>query len=123
MIPHRKIVYWFLLPALVVMLLGMELAYSQEQGVPDLVISSITYTPLVPAPPDWITVIVTVKNDGASSSPASTAWLQFNEEKHPTTHNIPALEPGETFQFQRVDKILSYGKHYITAIADWEEVP
>lgn len=121
MIPNRKVVYWLLLPVLVVMLSGMEMAYSQEQALPDLVISSITYSPLVPATSDWITATVTVKNDGASSAPASTVWLQFNDENKPTTHNIPSLDPGETYQFQRIDKILSFGKHYIRATADWNQ--
>jgi subtilase family serine protease len=118
MLPIRKVSCSLLLLSLVGLLYGMGMAYSQQ---PDLIISSITYSPPLPHPSDWITFTVVVKNIGNAPSLASTARVTL-DGKDETLHDIPALSPGETYQFQRIDKNVAFGKHTCTAYADWNNV-
>ncbi|MBN1900060.1 hypothetical protein JW926_01890, partial [Candidatus Sumerlaeota bacterium] len=119
MFPMKKVVYLWLLLS-VVTLPGIRTAYSQEMDLPDLVISSISYSPPLPHPNDWVTFTVEVMNIGTAATVATTARVTI-DGGDATTHNIPALAPGETYQFQRTDKVVAFGKHTITAVADWND--
>jgi subtilase family serine protease len=84
---------------------------------PDLVVSSLTHSPVSPTTESSVTVTAVVRNDGGALAGASVLRLQLDGGSA-TTHDVPSLAPGGTHQVQRVLGTLSAGTHTVTATAD-----
>jgi len=87
----------------------------REPG-PDLIVDSLTHTPVNPTTLDSVTVIAVVKNVGDGAAGAST--LEISVEGDATTHEIPALASMEEFEVQRNLGLLSVMTYHVTATAD-----
>jgi len=111
-----------LLPVLILISVAVTVFHVQEAScqvmLPDLIISSLTNDPEIPATNETINFYVVVKNDGNTTCGASQANLLIAGEATPSEHVIPSLGPGETFQFQRTQKITASGVYSVTATAD-----
>ncbi|HSP56512.1 MAG TPA: CARDB domain-containing protein, partial [Dehalococcoidia bacterium] len=69
-------------PAVIALLAFMALpafspSHGQATGVPDLIVTSITTVPALPAPNESVEVTVTVQNTGETCSGCSTFWIDF----------------------------------------------
>jgi len=85
---------------------------------PDLVVDSLTHTPIRPTTADEITFTATVKNIGAGSSSPAVLSFQVGGETYPPTFLVPELAPGETYTIER-KLILGIAQSYlVTAIID-----
>ncbi|MFC1660902.1 CARDB domain-containing protein, partial [Gemmatimonadota bacterium] len=84
---------------------------------PDLVVSSLTHLPTNPTTDDAVTLTAVVRNDGNASAGASVLRLQLTGAST-TTHSVPTLGPGQTYQVQRSVGTLANGLYTVTATAD-----
>ncbi|MFC1660566.1 CARDB domain-containing protein [Gemmatimonadota bacterium] len=84
---------------------------------PDLVVSSLTHSPSAVTTNDAVTLKAVVKNDGNAAAAASVLRLELAGAST-TTHTVPALGPGQTYEVQRPLGTLSAGGHTATATAD-----
>ncbi|MCK4791683.1 MAG: VCBS repeat-containing protein [Desulfobacteraceae bacterium] len=87
-------------------------------AMPDLIVDSLTHSPLDPLITDLITFTAVVENVGNASSGSSSLELKIGGELSPLTYAVPSLDPGETHQIQRQETISSAGDYLITATAD-----
>ncbi|MBN1900301.1 hypothetical protein JW926_03130 [Candidatus Sumerlaeota bacterium] len=85
---------------------------------PDLVVDSLVHDPINPTTWDDITLTAIVKNIGNDVAGTSTLALKAGGETFPPTYPVPALNPGETFQVQRVVNFPNPMGFQITATAD-----
>jgi len=85
---------------------------------PDLVINSLTHAPTDPTTWDIVTITAIVENIGNAQATSSTLALQLGSEPVPANFPIPALNPGDTYQVQRVESIPTPGTYTATAEAD-----
>jgi len=89
---------------------------------PDLIVESLTLDPASPTTWDDITFTAVVKNDGTTSAGASKLELKVGGETTPPTYDVPALEPGETFEVERTLNLPVAQSYSATATADIENV-
>jgi subtilase family serine protease len=85
-------------------------------GLPDLIVDSLTHSPLNPTTADTITIRAVVKNIGSGSAVAST--LKIGTE----TYSFPALAAGASSSQNRVVGPLSAQEWSVTATADLNNV-
>jgi subtilase family serine protease len=90
----------------------------REPG-PDLIVDSLTHTPVDPTLLDPVTVIAVVKNVGDAA--ATTTTLEINVESDVTTYTIPILDPMESFEVQRPLVPLALGAYNVEADADVDD--
>lgn len=83
---------------------------------PDLVITSITASPANPTTTDVITITLTVRNNGGSTSGATTTTIRVGGETFGQSYSIPALSPGQTGVVSR-QETLSVAQNYRTNVA------
>ncbi|MFC1660565.1 CARDB domain-containing protein [Gemmatimonadota bacterium] len=84
------------------------------RGLPDLVVSSLTHSPLNPSSVDEVILTAVVRNDGNMTAGASVLRLRFTG----TSHNVPSLEPGQTFEVQQSAGTRLPGSYTVRAMAD-----
>jgi choice-of-anchor C domain-containing protein len=84
----------------------------------DLVVSSLTHTPVSPTTADIITFTVIVQNAGTAAAGASTLRLQVGGESVPSTHSVPALAAGATYTVTRQETLDVAQNYQVTATAD-----
>lgn len=90
----------------------------EQSGSPDLIITSISYTPPTPSTSDVITFDIVVKNQGtAGSVPCSLLFIIVNEGGD-VTLPVPALAPNATTTVQDNRKLTAFGKYMATGIVD-----
>jgi subtilase family serine protease len=82
---------------------------------PDLVVSSLTHSPVAPTNLDTITITALVENIGDAT--ATTSTLEIDVDGNVLTYEIPVLGPSETHQIQRQIS-LSPGSYPVTVTAD-----
>jgi len=87
---------------------------------PDLIISSLTYTPGNPYTTDNIIFTAVVKNVGNATAPESKMMLKVGGEGSPPHYAIESLSPGATRQWKRSVNLSSAGSYITTAQADVE---
>lgn len=86
--------------------------------LPDLVISSFTYSPASPNTANPITFTAVVENIGTGSANVSVLSFKIGGESNPPTFNVPALASGATYEVQR-QEVFDIAQGYIyTVIAD-----
>jgi hypothetical protein len=74
---------------------------SDSRKKPDLIISIINFSPGKPTTADEITFWVFVKNVGNAPAGASKMSFKVGGETHPPVVNVPALNPGQQFRYDR----------------------
>jgi len=89
---------------------------------PDLIVESLTHDPVDPTTWDNITFTAVVKNDGTTSAGASKLELRVGGETVAPTYDVPALDPGETFEVERTVNLPVAQGYTATATADIENV-
>jgi len=90
----------------------------EQAGTPDLIVTSISYSPPTPSTSDVITFDIVVKNQGtANSVPCSLLFFIVNETGD-VTLSVPALALDETITLQYSRKLTAFGKYVATAIVD-----
>jgi uncharacterized protein YjbI with pentapeptide repeats len=97
--------------------LGMQVA---PPPLPDLVVESLTHSPLTPTTADLITFTAVVKNVGAGPAGASTLLFKIGGEtpgSPQTLFQVPPLAAGQSFTVQR-QMTLTAQNYRNTAIAD-----
>ncbi len=85
---------------------------------PDLIVESLTHSPLNPVTSDMVTVSAVVKNLGPGAAPASMLRLACGGESNPPMYSVPALAAGAS---HTVIRKLQYGvaqNYRNTATAD-----
>jgi subtilase family serine protease len=93
-------------------------AVTEGTGTPDLVISSLTHSPLNPTSADTMTFTAIVENRGTAAADTSTMTLGVGGENPRKAYAVPALAVGGTFTIQR-QELLNYAQNYgNTATAD-----
>lgn len=97
----------------------VNLQYGEpSNGLPDLIVASLTHSPAKPKTTDRITFTAVVKNIGRERAGPSTLSFRIGGETKGKMYDVPALRPGETFTVKR-QKTFSTAQNYRnTAIAD-----
>jgi len=85
---------------------------------PDLVISIINFSPGKPTTADEITFWVFVKNVGTAKAGVSKMSFKVGGETHPPIVNVPALNPGQQFRYDRKLTLRAAHNYLATAKAD-----
>lgn len=87
---------------------------------PDLVVQDIELLSEDPKAGDNILFLVTVKNIGPSSAPASKLGVRIGGSSSVRTFDIPSREPGQAFrQKLNTRRLQNAGRYRITAMADY----
>ena len=95
----------------------INLQYGAD-GMPDLVVCSLTHMPAEPRAGQPITFTVRVENIGRVRADASTLSLRVGDQD-PESFPVPPLDPGTGHEVQLV-RALPAGGHEIVAVADAE---
>jgi len=85
---------------------------------PDLELTSLTAMPVDPTSDDPVTLTAVVRNLDLRPAEASVLWIRLDGESTPSSHTVPGLNQGQTFQVQRALGTLQPGVHTVTAVAD-----
>jgi len=85
---------------------------------PDLVISQINISPGAPYKNEQITFWVFVKNAGKAWSKKSHLRVQVGGETQGKLVQVPALDPGRTWRYEKKHILDKPGKYLVTATAD-----
>jgi subtilase family serine protease len=85
---------------------------------PDLVISKINLSPGAPYKNEQITFWVFVKNKGQAWSKKSHLRIQVGGETQGKLVQVPALDPGRTWRYEKTHTLNKPGKYLVTATAD-----
>lgn len=85
---------------------------------PDLVISRINISPGAPYKNEQITFWVFVKNAGEAWSKKSHLRVQVGGETQGKLAQVPALDPGRTWRYEKKHTLDKPGKYLVTATAD-----
>jgi len=88
---------------------------------PDLVISSLSYSPPTALTSDTITITAEAQNIGGGSATTSTLCILVGDELVPVCYEIPPLAVMETFQVQRDIVFSQVGSYLVTATADADD--
>lgn len=83
----------------------------------DLTVSSLTWSPENPITEDMITFTAVVANIGNESAGGSNLNIRLGGENAGSFHDIPSLDPGETYAVER-QQILDIGESTVIAVAD-----
>lgn len=86
--------------------------------LPDLVIESLTHSPLHPTTADRITFTAVVKNIGGARAGASTVNFRIGGETYGQDFAVPALDPGQSFTVQRTEVLRVAQNYRNTVTAD-----
>ncbi len=86
--------------------------------LPDLVVSSLTHTPVNPVTTDMVFIRAVVQNTGITSSTASLLEIDVNGESTPAAYEIPPLLPMETCEIERQMNFMVPGTYQVSATAD-----
>ncbi len=92
---------------------------------PDLVVSSLTHSPVNPTTNDTIQFDATVRNDGNQAAGASTLMFAIGGETQGgvnTLFEVPSLNPGASFVVTRTANNLDAQNYLNTATADFATV-
>lgn len=103
MFKNKILLFFILLP----------LAINSGHAIPDMIVESLTHSPLNPTIEDSITFTAVVKNTGSSGAVASTLEIRVGGETYGELYDIPALGAGESYTVQR-QEILSVAQNYMT---------
>ncbi|MFC1870980.1 CARDB domain-containing protein [Chloroflexota bacterium] len=82
---------------------------------PDLVVQSITHSPLSPTTLDEITFTAIVKNQGVGASGPCKLSFKVGGETIPPIYDIPYLAPGATFSIQET-RVLGVAQGYLVTV-------
>ena len=85
---------------------------------PDLIISNINHSPGTPHQNQQIKFWVFVKNKGNAWSKKSHLRIQVGGETRGKLVQVPALDPGRTWRYERKHTLSKPGKYMVTATAD-----
>jgi hypothetical protein len=99
----------------------LKVASKVHQGI-DLSIyaSGITFVPETPATDDQVTVTAQVHNDGTEVSPAFRVSFRIDGENVGQA-NVPALDPGRSYEAEVVVGTLAEGDHEVRVEVDPED--
>lgn len=86
--------------------------------VPDLIISEITITPVVPNVSDTILIKATCRNIGGASAPASHIYFKIGDESNPPLMSIAAIPSGGNITVQRTINLNNPKNYTVTVRAD-----
>ncbi len=86
-------------------------------GAPDLIIASLTHSPISPTTLDTITFTAVVINVGDAQAGPSTANFKVNGDAFGQDFTIPSLAPGESFTIQR-QELMEVANYLNTVTAD-----
>ncbi len=89
-----------------------------ETPVPNLTITSFTYTPEDPVTDEEITFSVTVTNVGDATAGASEVSILLEGETDPETLAVPSIDAGDEHTVTRTGQFSTPGAFEATAVAD-----
>ena len=92
-----------------------------SSALPDLVVASLTHSPVYPRPADTITFVATVQNIGTGTAGASVLQFQIGGET-PPTYNVPSLATNATYQVTRTAQFTVAQRYQVTGTADATQV-
>lgn len=84
----------------------------------DLIVLSLTHTPLTPTTADPVTFTAVVQNTGTAEAGPSVLTLQLGDATVLANSNVPALAPYAIYTVQAQTQFPSAQNHTLTAIAD-----
>jgi len=96
---------------------GVTVIQLASTPLPDLIVESLTHSPVNPTTADTITFTAVVKNVGSAAAGASTLEFRVGGEFPYPTYPVPALAPGASHTVQR-QEVLSAQSYLNTATAD-----
>ncbi len=97
---------------------SFTVAAAPPQGKPDLVVSSAVHSPASLAAGSEITFRVHVSNAGSVQAGASTLRFKVGGETFPPEAPVPALAPGQVYQYERKITLNVAQNYRATATAD-----
>ncbi|GAJ01864.1 unnamed protein product, partial [marine sediment metagenome] len=93
---------------------GVTVIQLASTPLPDLIVESLTHSPVNPTTADTITFTAVVKNVGSAAAGASTLEFRVGGEFPYPTYPVPALAPGASHTVQR-QEVLSAQSYLNTA--------
>lgn len=85
---------------------------------PDLMIDSVTHSPLTPRQGETVTITVVVRNSGPGAAGQTVVTIALPGESTPPAFSVPALEPGATHSVERQVALAAGNGQTITVVVD-----
>jgi subtilase family serine protease len=93
-----------------------------QRKLPDLIVDSITFTPINPTTNGRILLEAVIKNNGTKAAAPSQAAMRVGGETYPQTFNIPTLQPEAVHNIQRTLPPCAAAGCRVTVYADYTGV-
>jgi len=90
----------------------------QAAAKPDLVVSTINYSPAKPVAGAEITLWIFVQNKGEARAGAFDVRVQVGGESNPPVVHVPGLNPGQKYRYTRKVTFNRAGHYRVTVTAD-----
>ena len=90
--------------------------------VPNLAVTSLTFTPEVPNTDDTIQITAIIENIDKGTAAASTAILKIGSESFPPNYPVPLLKKGDTYTLTREINLPITQQFLVEVFADSAEI-